>query len=624
MRTKAHPRRRGSRKGAIITQAVIFGGTVGVGMAALAIDTGLMYAAKQELQSTADSAALAAASQLGSASDPLQRARVEAGVFASLNKVAGEHSQVVESDMVFGHAALNGTKYEFSANAEPCNAVQVRIRRDQTVSDGPVSLVFGKALGLNSAEIRAAATAMLMPRDISVVIDLSGSMNDDSEVQNNNDVQVNLEDVWLALPCEKGNNGVGNGIDPQPPGNPGNHNDQPGTGPGSPNSQGGNPSPGADPTGPGGCTGPRWGWMTGFGNEVVHGSYTPVGDPGLYHIPRYQTCTEADIVENLTTSGYSAEERTALLSGSYDSDTTNYSNRVRVLLGLAGWRSKKKDGKFSGGPGNKDNVVDTKELIQEANWPFSAGSWADYVLYVSAPDNRMTSTDANWRYRFGIKTVVNYLLEKQAGHTKCPELVSAPEMPLHSVKQSVQTLIDTILESEADDHCSLEVFATTGRHEVDLASPETGQSLAEVLQAVPSTLSQRQVAHYDNSTCIGCGFDLAMNELKGPRSRPLVAKVVILLTDGLPNVSANGSNPTEYAEEKAEEAAEAGITIYTIGVGSGVDSAFLQQLAQKGRGEYYFADASPDPSTGQPMYMTQLPEIFRTLASDKRPVRLIK
>ena len=39
----------------------------------------------------------------------------------------------------------------------------------------------------------------------------------------------------------KGNNGVGNGLDPQPPGNPP-INDGPGTGPGNPGNKGGRPS----------------------------------------------------------------------------------------------------------------------------------------------------------------------------------------------------------------------------------------------------------------------------------------------------------------------------------------------------------------------------------------------
>jgi len=42
---------------------------------------------------------------------------------------------------------------------------------------------------------------------------------------------------------QRGNNGVGNGVDPQPPGNPP-INDGPGTSPGSPGNQGGTPSGG--------------------------------------------------------------------------------------------------------------------------------------------------------------------------------------------------------------------------------------------------------------------------------------------------------------------------------------------------------------------------------------------
>jgi hypothetical protein len=48
----------------------------------------------------------------------------------------------------------------------------------------------------------------------------------------------------------KGNNGVGNGLDPQPPGNPP-INDGPGTGPGSPGNQGGGPGNGNQGGGPG-------------------------------------------------------------------------------------------------------------------------------------------------------------------------------------------------------------------------------------------------------------------------------------------------------------------------------------------------------------------------------------
>ncbi|MFQ5429823.1 MAG: pilus assembly protein TadG-related protein, partial [Phycisphaerae bacterium] len=315
---------RSVRRATVIIQTVVFGGAVGLGVAALAIDTGLMYGARQELQSAADAAALAAASQLGSTSNLETLAKAEGAKYANLNAIMGDAADLVESDVVFGHAVMNGEKFDFQPETLPYDAVRVTLRRDATVADGPVSLLFGKTFGLDGATMEASATAMLTPRDIALVIDLSGSMNDDSELRHYTDfpsgsggtregVQINLKDVWLALPVGKGNAGVGNGIDPAPPGNPNSQNDQPGTGPGSPQNAGGNPNPGAEPQGGNpGPGGPRWGWMTGFGNDIVLGSYSPVGDPGLYYIPRGVTTTDPDVIENLTEAGYSEEERSAL------------------------------------------------------------------------------------------------------------------------------------------------------------------------------------------------------------------------------------------------------------------------------------------------------------------------
>ncbi|MCA9257441.1 MAG: hypothetical protein KDA33_17460, partial [Phycisphaerales bacterium] len=356
-------RERRYRRGSVIVQSVIFGGTVAVGVAALAVDTGLMFSAKQELQSAADAAALAAASQLGQSGDAFALAKAEAQKYANLNKVMGEGSDVIDADLVFGHATLNGAKYDFEANAEPYDAVKVTVRRDQTVADGPVSLLFAKTFGKNTADISASAVAMLVPRDISLVIDLSGSMNDDSELRHYkrfaseksgyiDGVQINLKEIWKALPIAKGNAGVGNGIDPPPPGQPNNENDQPGTGPGSPANAGGNPDPGASGASGGGDgeAGPRWGWMTAWGDDVVLGTYDASDDWGLYYIRKSSSTSDSDVIENITEAGYSSEERSALLSSQYDGNTTYYRNRVKVLLGLAGWRSKKSGSKYNGGP----------------------------------------------------------------------------------------------------------------------------------------------------------------------------------------------------------------------------------------------------------------------------------
>lgn len=634
-RKRTGAQRRFLRRATILTQTVIFGGAVGVGVAALAVDTGLMFSAKSELQSAADAAALAAASQLSNYENTAAVTVAEAATYASLNKVAGDGADVIDADVVLGHAVLDGERFGFLPGEQPFDAVRVTLRRDQTVADGPVSLLFGQTLGVDGARLTASATAMLVPRDISVVIDLSGSMNDDSELRHYKNftsesdgstrpgVQINLEDVWLAMPCEKGNNGVGNGIDPAPPGNPSNHNDQPGTGPGSPNSQGGNPSPGADPAPGGGCGGPRWGWMTGFGGTITLGSYSPAGDPGLYYIPRNATCSDADVISNLTEAGYNAAERAALLSGANDGTLTYYYNRVKVCLGLAGWRSKKTGSKYSGGPGNGDNRVDTNELFQETSYSFNGGSWSEWLNYMASTSTQLYATDSAFRYRYGIKTFVNYLLEKHSHNVRCPELASAPEYPLRSVKDAVQALVDTIVDLETQDFCSLEIFATTSRHEVDLTGPEGGVTAAAALQVIPDTLYQRQAGHYNQTTCIGCGVNEGINELRSDRARGSAAKVIIMLTDGKPNVGGGGMSAENYCIDRAQYAKENNMTLYTIGVGADVNAELLEEMAQIGNGQYFFADSSPDPVTGLPMYVTQLQEIFQTLGG-KRPVRLIQ
>ena len=631
------------RRASVMVQTVAFGSTVAVGVAALAVDTGLMFSAKQELQTAADAAALAAASQLGKTDgDPFVAARAEAAKYAEANNIMGEGADLVEADVVFGHAVKNGDKFDFVPNSEPYDAVQVTLRRDATVADGPVSLFFGQTLGMNTADLGAKATAMVVPRDIALVVDLSGSMNDDSEFYHYKEfqseksgtidgVQINLKDIWASLPIEKGNAGVGNGIDPPPPGQPNNENDQPGTGPGSPANAGGNPDPGASGASGGtAAAGPRWGWMTAWGEDLTLGSYDATNDWGLYYIKKNQTTTDADVIENITQAGYSSEERSALLSSSNDGNSTLYRNRVKVLLGLAGWRSKKDESKYNGGPGDGDNKVESNELWQEADYPFDSGSWDDWINYVRSGSTRMEQTDPDLRYRYGIKTVTNYLLEKKAGNNKTPELVNAPEMPLYSVKDAVSVMIDEIIRLKTDDHVSLETFAQYGNHRMDLTVPSGNQSLADMLRGISEGLYQYQAAHSSSVTNIGAGMDRAINELSSARSRTAASKYVVLLTDGKPNVNSsnkhvgnNNAQAVGWAMDRAEAAQNMGMTVFTIGVGGDVNEEMLIDMASH-PDKYYYADNNPDPDNGGvPLYVNQLREIFQTIAG-RTPVQLIQ
>jgi len=562
MQLHGRSKNRKLRRGSFLVQGVFFGSAVGIGVAALAIDTGLAYTAKQELQSAADAAALAAASQLGESEDPLTLARLEAWEFAGMNEVDGIGVSLnLETDVVFGHTTLDPEtgKFDFLPEQMPYDAVRVTLRRDATAEDGPVSLLFAKTLGVDGAELSASATAMLVPRDISIICDLSGSMNDDSELRHSKQTQINLNDIWQAL----------------------------GT--------------------------PTYGVMTTWGDAIVLDEYDPTSDAGLLYLKRYEACTDATVSSNLSDRGYSAEEIDALMGTYYDNQSSSYKNRFRVILGLADWKSGKAGGKYGdgSGTGNGNNWIGNDELTDKMAFPYPSGAshskWNSYMSYPQGSSS-MKSADSRLRYRYGLKTFVNYLLEKRSNYSQTPVLWQTPEQPLTAVKDAVGEIVDYITEVDSGDHLSLEVYATTSRHEVDLT---------ETLTDVLNTLEERQSNHYDNTTCVGCGIAEAHEELLSEHARSGAAKVMILLTDGIANTSPDGSDAKTYARYEAELASDSNITIYTVGVGSGADMNLMDEIAEIGHGTSFYATGSVEE------YAAELREIFRTLGG-KRPVRLIQ
>ena len=621
------------RRGTVIVQTVAFGSTVAVGVAALAIDSGLMFSAKQELQTAADSAALAAAAKLGiNDGDPYLAAKLEAQKYANQNRVMGDNADLVESDVVFGHAEKNGEKFVFQPGVEPLDAVQVTLRRDQTVADGPVSLYFGKTLGVHSADIRASATAMIVPRDIAVVVDLSGSMNDDSEFYHSKQfqsersgtidgVQINIEKIWGSLPVSSGKAGVINGTNPSSPGSPSASDQQPGNGSGTPTHAGATTA---------GQVGPRWGWMTKWGSPVPLGSYDATTDSGLYFIKKGNTTTDADVINNLTESGYSSSERSAILSSSYDSNSGLFRNRVKVMLGLAGWRSGRTNPKYTNNQGDGDTKVEDWELTHEVSYPYSGSSWNSWIDYVASSNSRMVQTDSKLRYRYGIKTFTNFLLEKEPGKYSTPELQAAPEEPLFSVKNAVGAMIDEIISMGTDDHVSLETFAQYGNHRMDLTVPATRSELPAMLAQISENLMGYQAAYETSVTNIGGGMDKALNELNSERARGKASRYIVILTDGKPNVNSsnsyvgdNNSQAIGWALNRAEAAREQAITVFTVGVGGDVNEQMLKDMATS-EDKYYYADNNPDPNNdGAPLYVNQLQEIFRSIAG-RTPVQLIQ
>lgn len=96
------------------------------------------------------------------------------------------------------------------------------------------------------------------------------------------------------------------------------------------------------------------------------------------------------------------------------------------------------------------------------------------------------------------------------------------------------------------------------------------------------------------STNIGAALLLARGQLTGASAQTDAAKIVVLLTDGIPNLPNNTTQGQNYARQQAQLTADAGIRIYVIGLGNGVDHVFLQQIASIGSGVYLAAPESSD------------------------------
>jgi len=100
-------------------------------------------------------------------------------------------------------------------------------------------------------------------------------------------------------------------------------------------------------------------------------------------------------------------------------------------------------------------------------------------------------------------------------------------------------------------------------------------------------------------TCIQCGVRLANEEIK-TNGRAGVKKIVVLLTDGGANaydghLTADGATAEKAANDEVDKGhTDNGTTFFTIGLGKDVNVKFLQSIASRTGGKYYFAPTAAD------------------------------
>ncbi|MCC7086370.1 MAG: VWA domain-containing protein [Pirellulales bacterium] len=143
-------------------------------MVAFGVDCGYMLLVRTQLQVAADSSALAAAQVIGS---PLTDPTTKAKEYAGYHCAGGRPIQLNNADVEYG--TWDATSRQFEPSAALGNAIRITTRLDAN-HGGQAPTFFGRVLGLNGFDAQAQAIAMGNPRDICFVVDLSGSMNDDT------------------------------------------------------------------------------------------------------------------------------------------------------------------------------------------------------------------------------------------------------------------------------------------------------------------------------------------------------------------------------------------------------------------------------------------------------------
>lgn len=137
-----------------------------VGMLAFSVDIGYIALVRSQMQSAADAAALASASQLfdrgllaGSDYQDLNKANNLANQFASANKAGGVGLGLGSGDVAYGYIERPWDPASpFDTSRRPFNSAQVKVQRT-THRNGEVGLFFAKVFNQRQLPLEATATA---------------------------------------------------------------------------------------------------------------------------------------------------------------------------------------------------------------------------------------------------------------------------------------------------------------------------------------------------------------------------------------------------------------------------------------------------------------------------------
>jgi Flp pilus assembly protein TadG len=586
-----------------------------------AVDTGLIVLTRNQMQNAVDAASLAASQELVNAvheagANGDVNSDITASAMASARSVAATVAQAngvyidPQADVAFGRRSYNSSNntWPITWGSGPYNVVKVTARRENsnlTAPDGQLRLAFGWAVHKPSVPLRTSASAFVQARDMVLVMDFSGSMNDDSTFAaiaklGQTAIETNQANIYTAL---------------------------------------GSPNVGTLPLKP------DWPKFKGA-------APTDSTKPQIY-VTWQDTQVYVDSTKNLenvvlqfsngnkqTFSGLTAKTGTFKGSGS--------NNGKQITKAWV------KSGNNLSGEGTNygERFEDTTANIKAAyglnsiTYPYPSGSWDSFISYCQT-DSQINS--AGYKKKYGKYSFMNYLMTQQPSHAQTPNLWKTPHYPFHAIKEGATLFTQFLDNLDFDDRLGLVSYDDYSRVEQVLSESDasvdiSSQPITPDFAKINTIQTHKQAAHYYSYTAIGSGLNDA-NTLLHNHARAGAIKTIVLMTDGLANRKPSGwSLPSNFSWKKytdydgngtadytssdanvqyafymATQAIADGATIHTISVGADGDDALLKAIAFAGGGE--FVDI-PGGSTVQAME-SQLLAAFAKIGSKLPPPKLV-
>lgn len=558
--------------GAITITAMLF-------LAAFAVDLGLIVLTKAELQNAADAATLAAALELASNEDDatiVANARAMAMKVANMNRAAGRPVFLNAGDIELGIRSFNTTtrEYEvtFGAASGPYNAVRVTARRDSDnpdAPDGELELFFAKLIGHDTAKIAASSQGVISPRDLVFVLDVSGSMGDDTNYywlpEDHNMAQV-YDDLF------------GDMTNPNP-------------------RESDRPTPGS-----GGYPGVLWEAPTNLASR-----YEDLWDEAYDKLDDNPNLSERDKfpLNKFFPDGWRGDDWETYADWVMDR------NNPHLTIGR-GWArdryTRYRDVPNSDKPNRVLNDGRVGPKINDATRirNFGKQTYVNYLLYNGLMPFR-GGTDGSPPTRYEL-----YDGRSQGDTPAIVDEGTGPIVrvqPIHAVREGAKVGVSAVEEGNGGtggpndyDQIALTTFATRGSR---VARGQTGSvhlrhQLSSDYESVRETANKLWPLNYGGTgmTNVGEGIEdgiWVLNE--GANARNFSAKVLAILSDGQSNQGSyryfdgipDGSwNPSQrWALYQASRAKENRIRVHTISLGANADLRLMDAIAELTGGNHY-------------------------------------